>query len=136
MENEEDDNWLNLKEIKCPNCKVELSICDHSPFENSYRLNCDSCPTRVDISTYDNVFDKFGNTEDIEYETLLLKLESLLSNCACGGKFKLNSKRRCLFCQSTLEIGEEQNVWPSNKLEEEEAEKILNKFIVEPKWKK
>ena len=56
----EDDNWLNKSNINCPQCKKELTIVDHSPFDDSCRLYCNSCPKRVEISYYDEVYNKIN----------------------------------------------------------------------------
>ncbi|MBS9774567.1 MAG: hypothetical protein KGV59_05355 [Tenacibaculum sp.] len=138
----EEDNWLNEKIIKCTKCGNELKVCDHSPFEHSYRLYCNSCPKRVDIGTYEKVFEEIENYDELSYEQIMIELEKRLQNCECGGEFMMNSKRRCLHCAKPLNIDEEQNVWLkemwsefNDDKQEQKIEKEMLKFIVQPKWK-
>jgi len=137
-----DDNWLNKKYIKCPSCNEELQICDHSPYEHSYRMYCNLCPKRVDIGVYNSIFEKVKNHKTLSYEELLTEFENRLQKCECGGSYKLDSKRRCLHCESPLDLNEEQNVWLAaywkefdNDEEEDKIEEKMNKFIIKPKWK-
>ena len=139
----EDDNWLNKTDIECPNCNKELLICDHSPFEHSYTMYCSLCPKRVDIGLYEPVYEDIKDYEKLPYEDLMIEFENRLENCECGGKYKLNSKRKCLHCSYPLELKEEQNVWLKgywkefeSEEEEDRIEKKMSQFIVNPKWKK
>ncbi len=138
----EDDNWLNKKYINCPSCNETLLVCDHSPFEHSYRLYCNTCPKRVDIGLYEPVYDEIESVDDLSYDNLLLEFEKRLEKCSCGGQFKLNAARKCLHCHTPLSLNEEQNVWLGNywdetlnEEQEEFVEQKMQQFIVKPKWK-
>jgi hypothetical protein len=138
MFEQEEDNWLNSYILECGNCKEDLYICDHSPFESSVRMYCDSCCKRVDISMYDTNCDQY---RDLEYTELLKVFETKLERCVCGGSFQLNAKRRCLHCNHTLELKEEQNVWLAAWQDDSDeelfdaVERKMKQFISNPVWK-
>lgn len=137
-----EDTWLNSHLMSCPNCKEELQICDHSPFESSYVLYCDSCPKRVDVSVYEKPINN-QTFDDIKiYEEKMLFIEQRLQPCDCGGHFRLTAKRRCLHCEEPLDLNEAQNIWLKgywDDFETDEEEELMElkmqKFIVPPKWK-
>lgn len=115
----EDENWLEEKIIQCPNCLENLLWLEHSPFENGYYLYCNSCPKRVDVSMYDEIFIKIEESlikksENIHgdkyFELIMPIVEEKLLPCDCGGKFLFEGMRRCVYCSHPVIKGE-RNLW-------------------------
>ena len=114
------DDWLKSDFIQCQNCKADLLWIEHSPFENSYYLYCNSCPKRVDVNVYDSIFRKIedGIKEEVGEELFRVKyfdlimpvVEENLAPCECGGKYLFEAIRRCVYCNFPVIEGE-RNLW-------------------------
>lgn len=131
--------------INCSSCNTQLLLLEHSPFESSYYIYCDSCPTRMDISIYDKKYNEveaelIGQNEnfyegDDALNVLLSKLEKFLKPCKCGGHFKVNSKIRCLSCVDLLgEYPDYMNIWYIDDFDEECEDGRKETYIVESEW--
>lgn len=145
---EEDEDWFESEVIDCPACSQKLEMIEHSSFEDGYYLYCSLCPNRVDVSVYDDMFEKLEEQLKLKYpaledkdedkflDILLEDIEKNLSNCRCGGKYSDKSKRRCLHCHEILENYDSSiNVWLVGSFDDDDVDNKMRKYILEPIWK-
>lgn len=132
MNEETDDNWLKGQTFNCSNCMNDLFRIIHSPFYDCDFCYCDSCPKRVEISFYDKVrnriLDKFGDNVREQYLNIQ-EVEKELKSCDCGGNFKFDAPRRCIYCASVVIDEGGIDLFPSYP--EIEKEKELTKGEIE-----
>ena len=102
---EENAEWLRPAVITCPGCGVRLYRVDHSPFCDDDRLYCDRCPRCVEVSWYDDVYQRIEKavpTGRKDYELFMPVVESMLRACRCGGRFRYAAPRRCFACSAVV----------------------------------
>jgi hypothetical protein len=99
----EDDNWLDAKVFDCPNCNKGLFTVGHSPFADDDSFYCNACPKRVEISFYDKLRrDLSKQLDGGSLSDLIPLIENELKPCNCGGTFKYQSPRRCIYCSIVI----------------------------------
>lgn len=124
-----DNNPLDNRDITCAQCKATLGWVLHSPFYDEHYLYCDSCPRRVEVSFYDpetvKINEQFfseevaddgeNKNEDEVWAAYFMALEERLAPCPCGGTFRHNAPRRCLYCSAVIpEDPDGRDVWPGD----------------------
>ena len=102
----EDDagDWLRPSVFPCPSCGMQLFRVGHSPFDDEWRVFCDSCPISVEVSFYDPVALQLQRDvpPDKDKSAFFDRLESLLRLCDCGGRFRFGAARRCFGCNAEV----------------------------------
>jgi hypothetical protein len=101
---EDDDNWLHGERIECPNCHRALYRVDHSPFYDDDFLYCGRCPIHVEVSFYDPRYGEMARRPGPKPDPVqfMRAIEAELKPCACGGNFRYEAPRRCLYCHAPV----------------------------------
>jgi hypothetical protein len=101
---------LDSQAIDCPACGVHLLALEHSGFYDDWFLYCDSCPIRAEVSYY---APQCKPIHVLPAEARHAALEAALAPCACGGRFRFDSARRCYSCATVvLEAPCWTDLWP------------------------
>lgn len=95
-------------ELICPHCREEIRLKQqyqyHAGFSNRVVLYCDSCPSILEISSYDyHLLTILGKTDPWAMPPdIQSTLESRLQSCSCGGCFRVSAPPRCPFCGNDI----------------------------------
>ncbi len=93
------------KEIVCVLCNETYSpVIEPEEGQSAYKLYCNSCTQWRPISRRDPVRATLRQVLNIKGEALALALQSVVSDCTCGGNFTHDAGERCLECIGKIQV--------------------------------